>query len=138
MSLFVLDTDSLTLLFHGQAAICEHATALDAAELATTIVTVEEILTGWYSQIRRAKNDTQRIRAYAALQQAVEFLGRIRILPFDEDAAQLFHGLRAAKPRLGANDLRIAAVVLAHHAVLVTRNVRDFKGLPKLQFDDWS
>ena len=138
MTLFVLDTDSLTLLFHGQAKICEQAAGQDTSELATTIVTVEEILTGWYSQIRRAKKDDQRIRAYTALQQAVEFLARIRILPFDEGAAQLFHELRAAKLRLGANDLRIAAIVLVQGAILISRNLRDFKGLPDLLLDDWS
>ena len=31
-----------------------------------------------------------------------------------------------------------SAVVLIHDAVLVTRNVRDFKGLPNLQLEDWS
>lgn len=138
MSLYVLDTDCLTLLLHGHAKICKTVAAHDPAELATTIVTVEETLTGWYSQIRRAKTDDQLIRAYAALQQAVEFTARVRILPFDDVAIDCFHGLRAGKRRLGTNDLRIAAVVLVHDAILVTRNLRDFKGVLGLQLEDWS
>jgi tRNA(fMet)-specific endonuclease VapC len=138
MSLRVLDTDSVTLLLHGHAAIERQAAARDPAELALTIVTVQEMLTGWYTQIRRARREDQLIRAYAALQQAVEFCGRIRILPFDEAATERFHQLRSARRRPGTNDLRIAAVVLAHGAILVTRNVRDFKGLPGLQIEDWS
>jgi tRNA(fMet)-specific endonuclease VapC len=138
MSLFVLDTDCLTLLLHGQTEICKQAAAHDPADLAVTIVTVEETLTGWYSQIRRAKKDDQLIRAYAALQQAVEFSGRIRILPFDGAAILRFHELRSAKPRVGTNDLRIAAVVLVHGAVLVSRNLRHFKGIPGLQIQDWA
>ena len=52
MSLHVLDTDSLTLLLHGHAEIGRRAASCEQAELALTIVTVEETLTGWYSQIR--------------------------------------------------------------------------------------
>jgi hypothetical protein len=65
-------------------------------------ITVEEILTGWYGQIRRAKNDEQALRAYASLQQAVEFLGRVRILPMDKEALEQFHAFRKGKYRLGA------------------------------------
>jgi hypothetical protein len=46
MSLYVLDTDCLTLLLHGHGTICEKAAAHDPSELAVAIVTVEEILTG--------------------------------------------------------------------------------------------
>ena len=138
MSLYVLDTDCLTLLLHGNAEICRQVAARDPTELAISIVVVEETLTGWYSQIRRAKKDDQLVRAYRALQQAVEFSARVRILSMDEVAMQRFHDLRAMKPRLGANDLRIAAIVLIHGVVLVTRNMRDFKGIPRLQLEDWS
>ncbi len=47
MTLYVLDTDSLTLLLHGQVEIGRRAAARDPAELAVTIVTVEETLIGW-------------------------------------------------------------------------------------------
>jgi tRNA(fMet)-specific endonuclease VapC len=138
MSLHVLDTDCLTLLLHGHAEICRRAAAHDPAELALTIVTVEETLTGWYSQIRKAKSDEQLIRAYAALQQAVEFCARARILPVAKEAMLHFNDLRPRKLRLGSNDLRIASVVLAHDAVLVTRNLRDFKRVTGLHVTDWS
>jgi tRNA(fMet)-specific endonuclease VapC len=137
MSLYVFDTDCVTLLLYGHTEICQQAAARDPAEMALSIVTVEETLTGWYSQIRRAKKDDQLIRAYAALQQAVEFCARVRILPFDREAVRRFHELRVSKRRLATNDLKIAAVVLGHDAVLITRNVRDFKGVPGLRVEDW-
>jgi tRNA(fMet)-specific endonuclease VapC len=72
MSLYVLDTDTLTLWLRGQARVCERVAAQDPADLCTSIVTIEEILRGWYTQIRRAKKDDQIARAYAALQQEHE------------------------------------------------------------------
>jgi tRNA(fMet)-specific endonuclease VapC len=72
------------------------------------------------------------------LLQAVEFCGRVRILPLDQQALARFHSLRPSKRRVGTNDLRIAAISLIHGAILVTRNVRDFKGIAGLQIEDWS
>jgi tRNA(fMet)-specific endonuclease VapC len=89
----------------------------------------------FHSQIRRAKKDEQALRAYAALQEAVEFLGRIRILSLDEQALRRFHELRTAKHRPGTNDLKIAAIVQCHAATLVSRNLRDFKRVPGLRLE---
>jgi tRNA(fMet)-specific endonuclease VapC len=103
-----------------------------------TIVTIEEILRGWYTQIRRAKNDEQIARAYAALQQTVELASRLRSLAFDHVAIQQFNELRKQRLRVGTNDLRIAATVLENRAMLVTRNQSDFGNIPGLKFEDWS
>jgi tRNA(fMet)-specific endonuclease VapC len=138
MSAYVLDTDITTLLLRGQPSVSRHAAQTEPEKLAVTIVTVEEILTGWYTQIRRARRDDQLLRAYAALQQAVEFLASIRILALDEEALQRLHAFRVRKPPLATNDLRIAAIVLRYGATLVTRNTRDFKRLPGMQLEDWS
>jgi hypothetical protein len=45
MSLYVLDTDCLTLLLRGHTEMGRRVVAHDPAELALTIVTVEETLT---------------------------------------------------------------------------------------------
>jgi tRNA(fMet)-specific endonuclease VapC len=138
MSEYALDTDTATLLLRGHAQVCARAAAVEAEQLSVTIITVEEILTGWYSQIRRAKNDQQILRAYASLQQAVEFLGRVRILPMDEEALGQFHAFRKDKLRIGSNDLKMAAIAKRNGVTLVTRNLRDYKRLPGLKLEDWS
>jgi tRNA(fMet)-specific endonuclease VapC len=138
MSLYVLDTDTLSLWLRGQPSVCQRILLHDPIELCTTIVTIEEILSGWYTQIRRARNDEDMARAYAALQQTVEIGSRIPILAFDRAAIQRFNALRKQRRRVGTNDLKIAAMVMEHGAVLVTRNQSDFAKIPALQFEDWS
>ena len=48
MSVYVLDTDCLTLLLYGHPEMSRQAAVHDPAEMGLTIVTVEETLTGWY------------------------------------------------------------------------------------------
>jgi tRNA(fMet)-specific endonuclease VapC len=53
MSLWVLDTDTLTIWLRGQETIAARIAATPPQQLAVTIITVEEVLGGWYTQIRR-------------------------------------------------------------------------------------
>jgi len=63
------------------------------------------------------------------------------ILPFDATAAQRYGTLRAELEadgrRLAEPDLRIAAIVLARGATLVTGNVRHFARVPDLRIENW-
>jgi tRNA(fMet)-specific endonuclease VapC len=138
MSFFVLDTDTLTLWLRGHARVSERIAAHAPSELFTTIVTIEEILRGWYTQIRRAKSDEQIARAYASLQQTLHIAALLRVLAFDRAAIQRFNKLRTQKLRVGTNDLKIAATVLENQAFLVTRNQSDFRQIPDLALEDWS
>ena len=138
MSLWVLDTDILTLFHRGHARVCQRVGAVDPRELAITIVSVEEMLTGWYTELRRAKTDKHLAAAYASLHQAVEFLRTCHILPFTESSARQFRKLRTVHRRLGTNDPRIAAIVLEAGGVLVTRNTGDFGAIDGLTIEDWA
>src|SRR5262245_30550812 len=122
MSLFVLDTDTMTLWLRGHMRVCERISVQDPSRLCTTIVTIEELLRGWYTQIRKAKGDEQVARAYAALQQTVQVAARLHVLAFDQVVIRRFNDLRARKLRVGTNDLKIAATVLENEGLLVTRN----------------
>jgi tRNA(fMet)-specific endonuclease VapC len=65
----------------------------------------------------------------------------VSILPFDEDAAEVYGplraGLEASGRRLDEPDLRIASIALANGLTLVTGNVRHFQRVPGLAIEDW-
>jgi tRNA(fMet)-specific endonuclease VapC len=63
---------------------------------------------------------------------------RRAVLDFDDRAVEHFKRLKAARVRIGTPDLRIAAIVLANNATLVTRNLSDFRKVPGLRAEDWT
>jgi tRNA(fMet)-specific endonuclease VapC len=138
MSLYVLDTDTLTLLRRNHAAVVQHVKAHPPAEMAITVITVAEQLGGWYTQVRRAKKKDALARAYKQLAETTTLLSGIKILTLTEQAIDHCDRLKQLKLKIGINDLRIAAITLENAAILVTRNTRDFQQVPNLTLEDWT
>ncbi|MFI5387940.1 MAG: type II toxin-antitoxin system VapC family toxin [Fimbriimonadales bacterium] len=138
MSLFVLDTDLLTLYYRGDPTVVRRVDARPPTELAISIMTIDEQLTGWYTLTRQARRPDQMARAYAHLGEAVVRLARWRILPYTESAIARVAQLKVLRLNVRLMDLRIAAIALEHGAVVVTRNQRDFGRVPGPGVEDWS
>ena len=138
MTFHVLDTDTLTLFQEGHPDVSRRFLEKPADAVAITVLTVEEQLSGWYTQVRKAKRPDKLAWAYGRLAANVRFLSRLQILPHDEPAILRYEQLRKLKVKIGKLDLRIAATVLERAAVLVTRNIRDFQRIPGLRIEDWS
>jgi tRNA(fMet)-specific endonuclease VapC len=115
-----------------------HIEATPADQLAVTIITIEEQLRAWYTQVRRARDRDQLARAYRGLFEVAETSKYIRVLPFTSSAVERYLDLRSQLPRLGKMDLSIAAIALEYDGIVVTRNRRDFEQVPHLQLEDWS
>lgn len=135
---FVLDTDLLSLWQHGHPNVARHVSAHRIDELAVTVITVQEQLDGWHSQLPRARSAKRIADLYRRLADTVRFLSRLQILDFSETAVQRFDQLRKQHSNIGRMDLRIAAVVLENQLTLVTRNRQDFQRIPGLKIEDWS
>lgn len=106
-------------------------------EKALTVVTVEEGMRGWLAQISRVRDVHRQVAPYAKLQRQVEALAHWLILPWNADSAELFVEFRRQGLRLGTLDLKIACIVLAHDATLLTRNEADFTQVPGLRVENW-
>ena len=93
MTLHILDTDTLTLYQSGHAVVVQRIGLCPAEELALTIISVEEELTGWYTKVRQAKKKDELARAYQRLTNAVRFFSRLNILSFCEPAIERYEDL---------------------------------------------
>ena len=137
MSLFVLDTDTVVLFQQGNEQVCRRVLSVPIEQLAVTVITVEEQLSGWYTLLRRVKNAEDLARAYQRLADTVALLSRFRILSFTVPAISRFEDLKRQKLGVKHMDLRIAAIALENSGVLVTRNLRDFQPVSHLAVEDW-
>ncbi len=138
MTLFVLDTDHVTLLQRGHPRVVERFSATPEDTVAVSIITFEEQLRGRLSVIRQSDSPTRLAIAYVRLREMQDFFCAIHLLDFDSKAATLYEALRQEHRGLGTMDLRIAATTLAAGGTLVTRNTRDFSPIANLPLEDWS
>lgn len=136
--MFILDTDHVSLFQRHDPHVSARVLATPSQELATTVITVEEQLRGRLERVRRARSDSEVMRAYHNLLATSLYFRTITIIGFDEHAQTIFRRLRVQSMRIGTQDLRIAAITLSHGATLVTRNVQDFATIPSLNIEDWS
>jgi len=137
--MLILDTDHLTEIGRGLAPGARLVQRLDASgeEVATTIVAAEEQLRGWLAQIGRLQDPHRQIAAYQRLQERLAFFAAWNVLPWTQEAADMFVRLRAGGVRIGAMDLKIACIVRSQNALLLTRNLRHFEKVPGLRAEDW-
>jgi tRNA(fMet)-specific endonuclease VapC len=139
--MYILDTDHLSLIQRnnqeGRQILARLATIEDVS-VAVTIITDEEQLRGRLSVLSKAKTLDEQVVAYRWLQKLSENYRSIQIIPFDQAAGVEYQRLRKVYPRLGAMDLKIAAISIVKNATILTRNTSDFGKIQGLLIDDWS
>jgi tRNA(fMet)-specific endonuclease VapC len=140
MTVYVLDTDLLSLYQRNHPQVCARIRLArhNGLTLQTTVVTVEEQYGGRLAQIRKAQTPETLVAAYDRLLATFALFSQLEILPYDLTAADLFRQFRQAGIRIGTQDLRIAAISLAHSGIVITRNRQDFERVAGLNIEDWS
>ncbi len=123
---FHLDTDFLVyaLAFTGP----ERQRLIDLAESDNEIGMSS---VAWYEFSRGPRTPQQ-------LAVARSFLSEDGVIPFSEElaalAAEVFRNL--GSPRRRAADIAIGVTAAALEGILLTRNIRDFAGIPHLQLEE--
>ncbi|HEX5472807.1 MAG TPA: type II toxin-antitoxin system VapC family toxin [Lacipirellulaceae bacterium] len=81
---------------------------------------------------------TKQVDAYRRLRSHLDNYRQIPVLDFDTVAAEIYERLRRSRVRIGAMDLKIAAIVISLDATLLSRNRVDFEKVPGLKVEDWT
>ena len=97
MSLYILDTDTLSLLQERHPVVVARVAAHSPDEIAVTVVSVEEQLSGWYRQLRRGKKPEELAKVYVRLTAAVRSLSRLPLISFSESAMLRARSLQKLK-----------------------------------------
>jgi tRNA(fMet)-specific endonuclease VapC len=130
---YCFDTDTLSAVIRRDPSLhlIRRLAQVPPSEQATTTINLGELLYG--AAKRGSERLTRRVREVVS--------SAISILPFDEEAAEVYGPLRASLERGGRRldepDLRIASIALARELIVVTANVRHFARVPGLEVENW-
>jgi tRNA(fMet)-specific endonuclease VapC len=131
MICYMLDTNTVSHLIRGHAAVARRVVGVPMASLCISAITKGELLFGLAKR-------TGATRLHALV---TEFLRRVDVLPWDGDAADGYGPIRATLERqgraLGPLDMLIAAHAISAGAVLVT-NDGAFTRVANLTIEDWT
>jgi tRNA(fMet)-specific endonuclease VapC len=141
MSLWILDTDHVSLLLERHPQVSRKVSEV-GADVAITIVTVQELFNGWVVRINNSKEIEDVVRLYRKLDRTVLLCKRIPVLSFDEVVGDRYRQMLQETPSLSRKrlekDMRIAAIALVNDAIVVTRNDRDFSQVPGIRLENWT
>lgn len=131
MSLYLLDTNTVTHVVKGHPAVDRRIIQIPISDLRLSSITAGEV---YFGRARRPE-------ARGLRRTVQELLLRIEIAPWDDEVARTYGVLRAGLQSGGGSlsslDMLIAAHALTLEAVLVTSD-RAFSRVPDLTIEDWS
>jgi tRNA(fMet)-specific endonuclease VapC len=130
---YYLDTNIIIYALNGKyPAIRPHFEQVPAMAIVLPSAALAEIEYG----ARKSRDYEKTIQLYR------KFMHPFDVAPFTRHAAECYGRIRAdleAKGQIiGANDLLIAATVMAENGVLVTHNTREFSRISGLAVEDWT
>jgi tRNA(fMet)-specific endonuclease VapC len=138
---YLLDTDIFSLAHQKKFGLRERIAAVRPPDVvAVSTVNRIEVLVGRFEAVMKAATADDLIRLLSLLASSEAYLATFPLVPLDRPAADLFGRRRADKwaKRMGRGDLLLACLSLAHRATLVSRNTKDFAGVPGLRVENWA
>src|SRR5262245_9071927 len=137
--MILLDADTVTHFSYGHANVRRKIEEAGDEELAIAVITRHEILRGRAESLLKAANAEELRKAAERFRQAEELLSDFLVVGFDENSIRHFGRLRKQRnlKKMGRADMLIACIALAHDALLVTRNTKDYKEVAGLRVENW-
>lgn len=130
--IYLLDSNTcIQLLNAGDPRVRERYAACQPADIVLCSVVRAELLFG-ARKSARVQFNLQRLETFAAPLQSLAFDDRCA-----HDYGLIRAGLALQGKPIGANDLMIAAIALAHDLILATHNTGEFGRFAGLRIEDW-
>ena len=137
---YLLDTDHLSILQRKAGAeylrLATWMAQGSVSDFACCVVGLHEQVLGAHNFLNQAKNSTGLVRGYELLERLPRDYLAFVLLPFDTAGAAIYDQLLGHNLRVGAMDLRVAAIALSRSLIVLTRNLRDFGRVPGLTIED--
>ncbi len=131
--MYLLDTNAcITYINDRNSTVARRLAQLYPSRVFVCQIVKAELYYGAYKSSRREQN----------LDLLHRFFKQFASLPFDDQAVEIYGDIRNELAKrgtpIGPNDLIIAAIAVAHKAILVTHNTREFDRVPGLHVEDWA
>ena len=132
--MFLFDTDTLTNIVKPRSSqnLLEKLANIPKDQQYISTITISEIVYG--------AEKSQRPEYHLNNLESI-LLPAVNIVGFDTKAAYVCGRIRAELEKRGTPldlaDLEIASIAIANNLTLITNNVRHFKRVPLLQFENW-
>jgi hypothetical protein len=132
---YLLDTNVLseTRKKRADAGVIAFLQAAEASSLYVSVLTLGELRKGVAKKMREDEYEAKRLTDWV---DGLEYSFADRILGIDAATARLWGDWSSERPRPVVDTL-LAATAVVHGLTLVTRNIRDVRGLAVKLFDPW-
>lgn len=130
---YMLDTSiCIYIIKRRPRAVIERFLQTEIAQIGISSITLSELV---YGVSKSSKPEQNQIAL-------TQFIAPLEVLPYDDQAAQHYGGLRAClekqgKP-IGSLDMLIAAHARSTTCTLVTNNQKEFIRVPDLKIENWA
>ncbi|MDQ2686632.1 MAG: type II toxin-antitoxin system VapC family toxin [Armatimonadota bacterium] len=142
--MYVLDTDTTSNFFRGgNTALIARVLSESRENIWLPVIVAEEQLKGRLAVIAKLnsaspQDGAKSPRTYDFLIRTMSDLAEFGILPYTDEAEQLFRRWSPAEKRAGTRDCKIAAIAITYGFTVVTSNTNHYRSIPNVRLVDWN
>lgn len=135
--MYLLDSDTMNGILRGNAALLRRVRAVPPTDRWVSTIVVEEIVGRQVSHLNTLRSQRRPFgRESRFLAELISALAAFQILPYTDEAEQLYQSWPAKIERIGPNDCRIAASAILAGFTVITGNGKDFSTIPGAVWED--
>ena len=138
--MYLLDTNIVSYsLYHPDSHphLVHKIKTVKQSLLYVSMVTLTELTNRRIQALVRNQKNPKSVKYYSYVESVLKDIQNMQWVSYGEAEYREFVKIPASV-RCGVHDKQIAATAITHNFILVTANVRDFKGIPKLRVEDWT